>query len=134
MYGYPGGYNPNGNRTVEQPAPVYTPSVGGCKVEGCTCKDARILSRRKLEFFRALAQQRGQTVDRVIRARPVDLSKVLVRPDEPSNVESEDKPKAIAKVPGKCACNQPGCECLNLRTIAFPTACHECLKGAHVYV
>ena len=132
-YGTPDNYQPE--RTVDQPAPIYTPSVVGCKVEGCTCKDARIVSRRTAAFFRSLAQSRGQTADRVIKARPKDLSAVLVRPDEPENVESEDSPQTVTvRVPGTCLCISPGCECENLRTVQFPKDCRECLKGSHLYV
>ncbi len=38
----------------------------GCLVEGCPCKDARIVSRRRTAFFAALAQDHGETADRRI--------------------------------------------------------------------
>ena len=37
-----------------------------CQQPGCTCSDPRILNRRTLAFWRALAQSRGETADRVI--------------------------------------------------------------------
>lgn len=37
-----------------------------CLVEGCTCGDARIVSRRRAAFFAARARATGQTADRVI--------------------------------------------------------------------
>jgi hypothetical protein len=37
-----------------------------CLVEGCPCKDARILSHRHAAFIAALARSRGQTADRFI--------------------------------------------------------------------
>jgi hypothetical protein len=37
-----------------------------CLVAGCTCGDARIVSRRRAAFWAALARTTGQTADRVI--------------------------------------------------------------------
>jgi hypothetical protein len=42
------------------------PSRMPCLVDGCSCKDARIVSRRKAAYFAARAQISGQTADRVI--------------------------------------------------------------------
>ena len=41
-----------------------------CLVDGCTCKDARIVSRRKAAYFAARARGNGQTADRVIAPEP----------------------------------------------------------------
>lgn len=41
-----------------------------CLVEGCTCSDARIVSRRRAAFFAARARTTGQTADRVIPVEP----------------------------------------------------------------
>jgi hypothetical protein len=41
-------------------------SRGPCLVDGCSCKDARIVSRRKTAYFAAMARAAGQTADRVI--------------------------------------------------------------------
>jgi len=38
----------------------------GCLVEGCPCKDARIVSLRRARFHAAVARSRGETADRVI--------------------------------------------------------------------
>ena len=38
----------------------------GCLVEGCPCKDARIVSRRRAAFFAAWARERGETADRAV--------------------------------------------------------------------
>ena len=124
-------YYPPGYRPASQPAPVITPTVRGCLVEGCSCRDARILSYRKLEFFRALAKQRGQTLERVV---PVgNLSALLVRPDGPENVESEET--AIIPAPDgrltqalNCVCS---CNCENVQTITYANHCRECLSGSH---
>jgi hypothetical protein len=40
-----------------------------CLVEGCPCKDARFVSRRRAAFHAAMARDRGQTADRLV---PVD--------------------------------------------------------------
>jgi hypothetical protein len=37
-----------------------------CLNAGCSCKDARIVSRRKAAYFAARAQATGQTADRVV--------------------------------------------------------------------
>ena len=37
-----------------------------CLVEGCTCKDARIVSHRRAAFFAAIARRTGETADRVV--------------------------------------------------------------------
>jgi len=38
----------------------------GCLVEGCPCKDARIVSKRRTAFFAAWATQHGETADRAV--------------------------------------------------------------------
>jgi len=40
--------------------------VRGCLVEGCTCKDARIVSRRRAAFFATWAREHGETADRAV--------------------------------------------------------------------
>lgn len=39
----------------------------GCLVEGCPCRDARIVSLRRARFFAHLAEVNGETAQRVIR-------------------------------------------------------------------
>jgi hypothetical protein len=41
-----------------------------CTVEGCECKDVRIVLRRRVAFFADFARRRGQTATRVIAAEP----------------------------------------------------------------
>jgi hypothetical protein len=43
-----------------------TQSRRGCIVDGCPCKDARIVSRRRAAFYHAWACQHGETADRTI--------------------------------------------------------------------
>ena len=38
----------------------------GCLVEGCPCKDARIVSQRRTAFFAAWAREHGETADRSV--------------------------------------------------------------------
>jgi hypothetical protein len=40
----------------------------GCLVEGCPCKDARIVSQRRTAFFAAWARDHGETADRSLAA------------------------------------------------------------------
>ena len=44
------------------------PRRRACLVEGCTCKDARILSTRRAGYFASIAASRGETADRRIAA------------------------------------------------------------------
>mgnify|MGYP001153623910 CR=1 FL=1 len=37
-----------------------------CLVAGCTCKDARIVSRRRAAFFATWAREHGETADRAV--------------------------------------------------------------------
>ncbi len=47
-----------------------TTRPGGCLAQGCTCKDARIVSRRRAAFFAWLAAGRSQTANRVVAPDP----------------------------------------------------------------
>lgn len=38
----------------------------GCLVEGCPCKDARIVSKRRTAFFAVWAREHGETADRIV--------------------------------------------------------------------
>jgi hypothetical protein len=42
----------------------------GCLVEGCPCRDARIVSHRRARFFAHLAAAHGETADRVVEPEP----------------------------------------------------------------
>ena len=44
------------------------PARGACLVEGCPCKDARIVSSRRASYFASIARSRGETADRRIAA------------------------------------------------------------------
>lgn len=47
-------------------APATVHRSKGCLVDGCPCKDARIVSLRRARFFATVARGRGQTADRSI--------------------------------------------------------------------
>ncbi len=38
----------------------------GCLVDGCPCKDARIVSKRRTAFFAAWAETQGETANRLV--------------------------------------------------------------------
>ena len=40
--------------------------VRGCLVDGCSCKDARIVSQRRAAFFAAWARDHGETANRSV--------------------------------------------------------------------
>jgi len=42
----------------------------GCLIEGCPCRDARIVSHRRARFFAHLAVVHGETAERVIPPEP----------------------------------------------------------------
>ena len=44
------------------------PRRRACLVDGCACKDARILSTRRAAYFASVAASRGQTAERRIAA------------------------------------------------------------------
>ena len=41
-----------------------------CLVPGCTCKDPRIISQRRIAFFADWAKGHGETADRVVDPDP----------------------------------------------------------------
>ena len=42
----------------------------GCLVDGCPCRDARIVSHRRVRFYAHLARINGETARRVVRPEP----------------------------------------------------------------
>ena len=57
------------NETTMSTAPGRE-ARSGCLVEGCPCRDARIVSHRRARFFAHLAEVNGETAQRVIRPEP----------------------------------------------------------------
>jgi hypothetical protein len=56
---------------LETPStPSPSPVRSACLVHGCTCKDAWIVSPRRVAFFAAIARQTGETADRTVPADP----------------------------------------------------------------
>jgi hypothetical protein len=47
------------------------PASGACLVDGCPCKDARIISTRRVAFFAEWARQHQETADRQIAPDPL---------------------------------------------------------------
>jgi hypothetical protein len=43
-----------------------TASRSACLVAGCSCKDARIISTRRVAFVASLARANGETADRMV--------------------------------------------------------------------
>jgi len=46
------------------------PARRACLVDGCTCKDARIVSQRRAAFFAAWAKDHGETANRTVEPDP----------------------------------------------------------------
>ena len=44
------------------------PSRRACLVDGCSCKDARIISTRRAAYFASQAIANGETADRIVPA------------------------------------------------------------------
>ncbi len=44
------------------------PSRRACLVDGCSCKDARIISTRRAAYFASQAIANGETADRILPA------------------------------------------------------------------
>lgn len=44
------------------------PSRRACLVDGCSCKDARIISHRRVAYFASRARANGETADRIVPA------------------------------------------------------------------
>jgi len=55
---------------LERHEAISSPARRACLVEGCTCKDARIVSHRRAAFFSAWAKDHGETANRVVKADP----------------------------------------------------------------
>ena len=60
----------NVGTTAGVPTLIASAGSRACLVEGCTCKDARIVSHRRAAFFADLARRNGETADRVISPEP----------------------------------------------------------------
>ena len=63
-------FHPNQLRTGEAILIAEPARPGACLVAGCTCKDARIVSMRRVAFFAAVARRSGETADRHIAQEP----------------------------------------------------------------
>ncbi len=58
----------NGQDVTQTTQIAVSPARRACLVEGCACKDARIVSTRRATYFATVARSRGETADRVVAA------------------------------------------------------------------
>jgi len=58
------------SQQVERPTATDRPARRACLVDGCTCKDARIVSHRRAAFFANWARSHGETANRVVKPDP----------------------------------------------------------------
>jgi len=63
-------YSVMDSQQVERHPAATSQGRRACLVEGCTCKDARIVSHRRAAFFSAWAKDHGETANRIIKADP----------------------------------------------------------------
>jgi hypothetical protein len=54
----------------DEPNPKTTTAPRPCLVDGCPCKDARVVSTRRAAFYGARALANGETARRVIAVEP----------------------------------------------------------------
>jgi hypothetical protein len=58
------------SQQLERPTAFGHAGRRACLVEGCPCKDARIVSQRRAAFFAAWARDRGETANRFVAPDP----------------------------------------------------------------
>jgi hypothetical protein len=58
------------SQQLQRPAALSHAGPRGCLVEGCPCKDPRIVSQRRAAFFAAWARDHGETANRVVAPDP----------------------------------------------------------------
>ncbi len=56
----------NGPDVSESTSITVMPARSACLVDGCPCKDARIVSSRRAAYFASIARSRGETADRIV--------------------------------------------------------------------
>jgi hypothetical protein len=61
-------YGPATRRELEEHRRLR--AEGACLVDGCPCKDPRIVSHRRAAFFAAVAREHGETADRTVAMDP----------------------------------------------------------------
>ena len=49
---------------------ISAPARRACLVDGCSCKDSRIVSPRRAAYYASIAATRGETADRIIAVEP----------------------------------------------------------------
>ena len=58
------------NQQVERQEAISHSVRRACLVDGCPCKDIRIVSQRRTAFFAAWAREHGETADRIVQPDP----------------------------------------------------------------
>ena len=82
------------------------PARVACLVDGCPCKDARIISTRRVAFFAEWAKQRLETADRQIEPDP--LWSVLFRPRRARLTDEHDRDAPRSWSTGPSYAGRPG--------------------------
>ena len=89
-----------------RPIVDHTQARGACLVEGCPCKDPRIISQRRVVFYAEWARRHGETADRRIEPDPEWAAltrpwreRLSTRPERPGLEALTNGPSA-AKVAG----------------------------------
>jgi len=82
------------------------PARGACLVEGCPCKDARIISRRRVAFYAQWARDHGETAVRRIESD--DESRELLRPWRDRLLGPRERPDLAALTKGPSPASRPG--------------------------
>jgi hypothetical protein len=83
------------------------PPVGrACLVDGCACKDARIISTRRVAFFAQWARQHRETADR--RVAPDAMSRELIRPYRDRWTYDPEEDGQAARRTGPSYTSRPG--------------------------
>jgi hypothetical protein len=69
------------------------PARVACLVGGCPCKDARIISTRRIAFFAEWAKQHQETADRQIEADPLWSELVRTASERLTDEHDRDAPR-----------------------------------------
>jgi hypothetical protein len=90
--------------TIEIVEATETRMRGACLINGCSCKDSRIVSYRRAAFFAAMALRSGQTAKRVVAVEPTwripsEPLSDLESPASRERPEDHDQPAGIIHTP-----------------------------------
>src|SRR6476469_4837922 len=82
------------------------PTRRACLVDGCPCKDARIISTRRVAFFAEWARQHQETADRQIAPDPQWME--LFRPLRERLTDDHGRYASRARSTGSAYAGRPG--------------------------